>query len=60
MLMFRRKKKYKYHDIILTVESTDNFGYHIECLKKITVLKLQNKQEFEDFCKTLTVSKFFH
>lgn len=59
-LMFRRKKIYKYWDIILTVESTDDFGYHKECVKKITVLKAKDKQEFEDFCKTLTVSKFFH
>lgn len=59
MLMFRRKKKYKYFDIILTVESTDVFGYHRECVKKITVLKAKDKQEFEDFCKTLTVSTFF-
>lgn len=57
MLLFRRKKKYKYHDILLTLESTDNFGYHTECLKKITVLKQKDKEEFESFCKTQTVSK---
>lgn len=58
MLMFRRKKKI-YFDVILTVESPDDFGYHKECVKKITVLKAKDKQEFEDFCKTLTVSNFF-
>lgn len=57
MLLFRRKKKYKYHDTLLTVESTDDFGYHTECLKKITVLKQKDKEEFEDFCKTQAVSK---
>ncbi|CAB3232311.1 unnamed protein product [Arctia plantaginis] len=55
MLLFRRKKKYKYHDILLTVESTDDFGYHSECLKKITVLKQKDKEEFEDFCKTQAI-----
>ncbi|CAH0401716.1 unnamed protein product [Chilo suppressalis] len=40
MLLFRRKKKYKYHDILLTLESTDDFEYHTECLKKITVISI--------------------
>ena len=43
MLSFRRKKKYKYHDLILTVESKDYFGYHTDCLKKITVLKQKDR-----------------
>ncbi|KAL3281994.1 hypothetical protein HHI36_005197 [Cryptolaemus montrouzieri] len=49
------KKKYKYHDIILTVNSTDYYGYHTECLKKVTVLKQKDKDEFEEFCKTQTI-----
>lgn len=57
MLLFRRKKKYKYHDLLFTIDSTNDFGYHSECLKKIVVLKQKDKQEFEDFCKTQTVSK---
>lgn len=57
MLLFRRKKKFKYHDILLTIESTDASGYHTECLKKITVLKQKDKEEFENFCETQTVSK---
>ncbi|KAK9878306.1 hypothetical protein WA026_021321 [Henosepilachna vigintioctopunctata] len=52
MLLFRRKKNYKYHDTLLTVESTNDFEYHTECLKQITVLKQKDKEEFEDFCKT--------
>ncbi|CAG4953965.1 unnamed protein product [Parnassius apollo] len=48
-------KKYKYHDALLTIESTDDFGYHTECLKKITVLKEKDKEEFENFCKTQTI-----
>lgn len=59
MLLFRRKKKYKYHDVILTVESTDYFGYHTECLKKVTVLKNKDKEDFEIFCRTEAVSKNF-
>lgn len=44
MLLFRRKKKYKYHDILFTLESTDDFGYHIACLKKNTVVKHKDKE----------------
>lgn len=57
MLLFRRKKNYKYHDTLLTIECTEDFGYHTECHKKVTVLKQKDKEEYENFCKTLTVSE---
>ena len=57
MLSFRRKKKYKYHDLILTVELKDYFGYHTDRLKKITALKQKDKEVYENFCRTLIVSK---
>lgn len=46
MLLFRRRKKYNYHDILFTVESTEDFGYHTQFLQKITALKQKYKQEY--------------
>ena len=51
------KKKYRYHDLILTVESKDYFGYITDCLKKITVLKQKDNEDYEKFCRTVIVSK---
>ena len=60
MLLFRHKKIFMYRDIELTVESTNDYGYHPQCLKKVTALKQKDKQEFEDFCKNQMVSKIFN
>ncbi|XP_031359194.1 uncharacterized protein LOC116182796 [Photinus pyralis] len=51
MLRFRKKKKYKYHDINIPDIGQQNVGYHPECKAKFMVLKKKYKDEFEEILK---------
>lgn len=55
MLLFRRKKNFKYNDITLNSDTAHKHGYHLQCYKKFTVLSHKYKEEF-NYCKMLTVS----
>lgn len=60
MILFRRHKNFMYHNLKLNVESTNEFGYHMNCLKKVITVKSKYKEEFEEFCKTQNVSTIFN
>lgn len=55
-LAFRKKKKFKYHDVELTEAALDFVGYHTTCYKKITVLSNKYNEQFEIFVNEYSVS----
>lgn len=55
VITFRKRKKFKYCDIEPPT-SLDAVGYHIECYRKIMVLKQKYKEEFERMLQRESVS----
>lgn len=47
--LFRKEKKFKYGDLKFDVAIAHEFGYHRDCLKKLTVVKGKYKDAFEEF-----------
>ncbi|XP_072754743.1 uncharacterized protein [Anoplolepis gracilipes] len=48
MIKYRKIKGFKYADVPFSVDSMDDFGYHLGCYKKITCLKSRYKKEFDN------------
>ena len=53
--LFRASKKFKYSDVVLTIESVKKYGYHVACYKKRTALKQRYIAEFNVLCPKPTV-----
>lgn len=55
-LAFRKKKNFKYNDVVLTKASLEFVGYHTTCYKKVTALQKTFNEEFKIFREDNAVS----
>lgn len=56
IISFRKKKNFKFGDIVLLEEPDKDQGYHSACFKKLTLLKRKHREEFERMTANLNVS----
>lgn len=47
ILAYRKAKRFKYGDLLLTRENSVNYGYHVRCYKKFISLRRKYKEEME-------------
>ena len=58
MLAFRRQKNHAHGEVELYRENLNEIDKHLQCYKKIIVLKRKFRDDFVKFCEKLQVNTF--